>query len=209
MSRRINLIPPEIAARRRVRQLTSGAIAAGAIVIVVLGLFTVVQQGRLSGQRKRLVTQEAQNAALQADVSGLSEFAKKAAEVEAKTKLVDDLTRNEVRWSVVLADVSLVIPSNAWLTTFTATVNATASVKPDPKARQQLGKLDMSGVTFTHVDVGKWLVRLAGVRAFTFPYLSLSVKAEIGTTAVVNFTTTVELNEGAFRRNQTGAGRHL
>lgn len=209
MTRRINLIPPEIAARRRFRQLTTGAIAAGVGVIVILGLFTLVQQGRLAAQKDDLVAQESVNANLRSRVALLNEFEKLAEEVESKTALVDGLTTNEVRWSVVLADISLVIPSNTWLTTFTATVSATTAAKPDPKARLQLGKLDLSGVTFTHVDVGKWLVRLAGVDGFIFPYLSLSSKAAIGTTPVVNFTTTVDLGEASFRKNQTGARRRL
>lgn len=208
MTRRINLLPPEIGARRKVRQQTSAAVAAGVALIVVLGLFYVVQVGRLSSERAKLSDQQAENSTLQASVSALDEFDALAKEAEAKSKLIDGLTASEVRWSIVLADIALVIPSNAWLTNLTATVNTNvASAKPTPGQRSQLGKVDLTGVTFSHIDVAKWLVRLAGVDGFTFPYLSLSAKSSIGTTSVVEFTSSVELSEKAFRRSQPGAQR--
>lgn len=208
MTRRINLLPPEIAIRRRSRRQASVAIMAGVGLVVILGLFFVVQAGRLGVQRDRLARKEAENATLQTRVDALKQFDERAREVEAKTKLLDDLTFSEVRWSVVLADISLVIPANTWLTNFSATVSAVApGTQARPGERLQLGKIDLSGVTFSHVDVAKWLVRLAGVDGFTFPYLSLSAKADIGETPVVEFTTSVQLSEEAFRRNQRGSER--
>lgn len=207
MTRRINLLPPEIAVRRRVRQQTAGATAAAAGLLVVLGLFYMVQVGRLGTERAKLETQQAENQTLQARVATLKEFDALAKEVAAKTKLIGDLTASEVRWSIVLADISLVIPSNAWLTNLTASVTASAGTRPTPGQRVQLGRVDLSGVTFTHLDVAKWLVRLASVDGFTFPYLSLSAKSSIGSTPTVDFTSSVELSEDAFRRNQQGAER--
>jgi Tfp pilus assembly protein PilN len=208
MSRRINLLPPEIAARRRVRQQTTAAVAAGVALLMVLGLFYVVQVGRLGTERKNLARQQSVNAGLEAKVRDLNEFDQLAKELAAKTKLIDGLTVAEVRWSIVLSDLSLIIPSNAWLTNLTATVNVAAvSAGPTGNQRVTLGKVDLTGVTFTHLDVAKWLVRLAGVDGFTFPYLSLSVRSSIGLTPTVDFTSSVELAEPAFRRNQPGAER--
>lgn len=208
MNRRIDLLPPEIAVRRRVRQQTTTAVAAGIGLVVVLGLFFIVQVGRLSTERNTLAAQQAENASLQSTVQSLNEFDKLAKELAAKTKLIDGLTATEVRWSIVLSDISLIIPSNAWLTNLTATVNVTAaSSRPSAGQRVTLGKVDLTGVTFTHVDVAKWLVRLAGVEGFTFPYLSLSARSTIGETPVVEFTSSVELAEPAFRKNQVGAER--
>jgi hypothetical protein len=62
-------------------------------------------------------------------------------------------------------------------------------------------------VTFSHLDVAKWLTRLAGVDAFTDVYLSISSKAVIGPTSVVDFNSSVSLSDQALRRNQPGAGR--
>lgn len=208
MTRRINLLPPEIAARRRVRQQTTAAVAAGIALVLVLGLFYVVQVGRLSSEEAKLTLQEQENDTLRSRVTALSEFDALAKEAAAKSKLIDELTVAEVRWSLLLADISLVIPANTWLTNLTATVNVGASgARPAAGQTLQLGKIDLSGVTFTHVDVAKWLVRLAGVEGFTLPYLSLSVKSNIGTTSTVDFTSSVELSDQAFRRFQPGAGR--
>jgi len=120
------------------------------------------------------------------------------------------LTADEVRWSVILADVSLVIPSDVWLTNFAGAVSASAGQRPEAGAAASApGTIQLTGVTFSHLDVAKWLTRLAGLQEFANPYLSLSSKAAIATTQVVNFNSSVDLSEQAFRKNQRGAERPL
>ena len=201
-ARRINLLPPELAARRRVRQTGTAIVAASIALLALLALVFVVQQVRLHGVERSLDRQEDRNTDLQAQVSRLSEFQRLDAELRQKTALLSDLTDSEVRWSVLLADISLVVPSDVWLTTFTGNVSAGESAPGT-----SLGSIEMAGTTFSHPDVAKWLTRLSGVDAFEFPYLSLSAKAKIGDTNVVNFTSSVQLGDAALRQNQRGAAR--
>jgi Tfp pilus assembly protein PilN len=204
---RINLLPPELAQRRRQRQLLSMIVAAGLVLIAILALVYVIQEFRLHGVRGDLAAQRDKNASLQAEVGRLQEFDTLERTLKQKQTLLATLTQNEVRWSVLLADVSLVIPSDVWLTTFTGTVNLNPQPAAAGSAAQPLGSITLNGVTFSHVDVAKWLTRLGSVDAFSFPYLSLSSKSTIGTTPVVDFNSSVQLSQEAFRRNQRGAGR--
>jgi Tfp pilus assembly protein PilN len=210
-TRRINLLPPEREVQRRARQLTVTIAAAGVALVVLLGIIYAAEVVRLHGQQNKLEAQEDRNADLQAQVAKLSTFDQKELELTQKTTLLGQLTQNEVRWSVVLADVSLVIPSDVWLTNFTGTVSvataaqqAAAAGTPPP-----LGTIQMTGVTFSHIDVAKWLTRLAGVDAFTNAYLALSSKGSISLTDVVNFNSSVQLSTEALRKNQRGAERPL
>lgn len=201
--RRVNLMPREVSERRRQRRLVLNAIAAGGAVLLLLVMLFAVWTFRVGAARHDLDTQKAANAQLQRQIDELAQFDQLQQQVKEKTDLVAGLTRTEIRWSVILADISLVIPSDAWLTSFTGTVN------PGTTTTGPVGSVLVNGVTFSHLDVATWLTQLAGVKEFLDPYLSLSQKAAIGMTPVVNFTSTVGLSDKAFRRNQAGGGRQL
>jgi Tfp pilus assembly protein PilN len=209
-TRHINLLPPERAERRRARQITATIVAAGLALVVLLGLVYVAEQLRLNGQKHDLATQQATNAGLQSQLTQLSQFQQLETQLQQKTTLLSNLTQDEVRWSVILADVSLVIPSDTWLTNFTASEAAAGTQSgTGSSAATSLGSIQLTGTTFSHLDVAKWLTRLAGVDAFSNPYLTLSSKAAIATTSVVQFNSSVQLSNQALRRNQAGAERAL
>lgn len=199
-SRRINLLPPDLAQKRRLRQIGAAIGAAGLALVAVLALVYIVQEVRLRGERGRLELQEDRNAEVRAQIAQLRDFGELQEQVEAKTQLLEDLAADEVRWSVVLADISLVIPADVWLTQFTAQLSGEEG---------QVGGIQLAGTTFSHVDVATWLARLARVEGFTAPYLSLSTKSSLGSAEVVDFSSTVQLSEQALRRNQRGAQRQL
>jgi Tfp pilus assembly protein PilN len=207
-TRRINLLPPEREERRRARQITTTIVAGGVALVVLLALVFVAELISLHGQKNTLEAQQAKNATIQEQVSQFSQFQQLEVQLQQKTTLLKTLTRDEVRWSIVLADVSLVIPSDTWLTNLSATQTTTSATQPAAGAQAQvLGTIQLTGTTFSHLDVAKWLTRLAGVDAFTNPYLSLSSKGLIGTTSVVTFNSTTDLSDKAFRRNQPGSER--
>jgi Tfp pilus assembly protein PilN len=208
-TRRINLLPPEREERRRARQTTTTIVAAGVALVVLLALVFVAEIIRLNGQKNALVAQQGKNAALQGEIAQLSQFQQLDTQLQQKTTLLKNITQDEVRWSIVLADLSLVIPSDTWLTNFTATQATTSATQSGAGAQASpaIGTIQLTGTTFSHLDVAKWLTRLAGVDAFTNPYLSLSSKGVVSTTVVVNFNSTVDLSDQALRRNQAGAER--
>lgn len=207
-TRRINLLPVELAQARRLRQRTLSLVAAGAALVGLLAVVYVFEQVRLSSARHDLDSAKAKTAALQVQVSQLADYDRIERDLKEKGALVDDLTKAEVRWSVLLADTAMVIPQEVWLTNFTANVNASSvGAKAVTTGDVVLGTIQLTGVTFTHLDVAKWLTRLGAVDGFTFPYLTLSSKGTIGLTPVVTFNSSVQLSDKAFRRNQPGGER--
>ena len=203
--RQINLLPPEIAERRRARQITVALGAAGLGLVALLIVVFLVQAARLSGERGNLEEAQDRNAALQRQIAGLQSFATLQQTLRTKEQLLDRLTANEVRWSVLLNDISLVIPSDVWLSNLSGSVQAPAPGAP-VAAAAPIGTIQVSGNTFTHLDVARWLSRIAGVREFAFPYLSLSAKSEAGL-APVTFNSSFQLSQQALRRNQPGGKR--
>ena len=204
--RQINLLPPEIAQRRRVREVTLLIGAAGLALVGLLVVVFIVQAARVASERGKLEDVKRQNATLQAQVNQLQSFAQDQQALQNKKTLLATLTQNEVRWSVILSDLSIKIPSEVWLTSFTGTVQAAPTSGPPPKT-QTVGSISFNGSTFTHLDVAKWLSRLADVDEFSFPYLTLSAKGGAGATGLVTFNSTVDLSQAALRRNQPGGAR--
>lgn len=204
--RQINLLPPEIAQRRRARQITLALAAAGLGLVAVLIIVFLVQAARLSGERGKLDEAKQRNADLQAQITSLQAFAIQQQTLRTKEQLLERLTANEVRWSVLLNDISVVIPSDVWLDNFSGSVQAPAPGAP-AVADAPVGTIQVTGNTFTHLDVARWLSRIAGVREFVFPYLSLSSKSEEAGASLVTFNSSVQLSDAALRRNQPGGQR--
>ncbi|MEX2555711.1 MAG: PilN domain-containing protein [Actinomycetota bacterium] len=206
MMRQINLLPSDIAERRRARQMTL-LLAAGLLgLVALLVLVFVLQAARLSGARGDLEAQERANSRLERQVDQLQGFAQLQATLRTKEQLLGQLTVNEVRWSLLLNNISLVIPSDVWLTNFSGSVQAAAAAPG--AATGPVGTIQVSGQTFTHLDVARWLSRLAGVDEFLFPYLSLSSKSDSDTLqTLVDFNSSVQLDQDALRRNQPGGMR--
>jgi Tfp pilus assembly protein PilN len=203
--RQINLLPPEIAQRRRVREVTILIGAAGLAVLALLIVVFFVQTARLASERGRLEDVQSQNAALQRKVDSLQALAQLETTLKTKEQLLGQLTQNEVRWSVLLNDVSLVIPSDVWLTNFSGSIQASLGATLPPG--EPVGNISLAGSSFTHLDVAKWLSRLALVREFTFPYLTLSSKTGTPAQELVAFNSSVQLSSAALRRNQPGGER--
>jgi Tfp pilus assembly protein PilN len=204
--RQINLLPSDIAERRRARQITL-LLAAGLLgLVAIMVLVFVLQAARLSGARGDLEAQERANSRLERQVNQLQGFAQLQATLRTKEQLLGQLTVNEVRWSLLLNNISLVIPSDVWLTNFSGSVQAAAAAPG--AATGPVGTIQVSGQTFTHLDVARWLSRLAGVDEFLFPYLSLSSKSDSETMqTLVDFNSSVQLDQDALRRNQPGGLR--
>lgn len=205
--RQINLLPPDIAQKRRARQITFLLVAGGLGLIALLVLIFLVQTARLAGERGKLEEAERVNDRLERQVNQLQGFAQLQTTLRTKEQLLGRLTANEVRWSLLLNNISLRIPSDVWLTNLSGSVQPPAPGAARPGQTVAVGTIQVAGVTFTHLDVARWLSRLADVDEFVFPYLSLSSKTELANRPVVEFNSSVQLSQKALRANQQGGQR--
>ena len=220
---RINLLPPEIYERQRVRRRTAAVIVVGLIVLAALGAFYFLQILRLNEVEDDITAQEAENAQLQAQIGELQEIVALQREIEDTRTVLNALLADRVLWSGVLRDVSLVIPGQAWLsglngqvgapgtagTTATTTTGTTTTATTPGQAAQPgalVGQISFDGFAFTHRDVALWLSRLEDVRGFLNPWLSNSTKTDIGTQEAVQFNSSVDLSEQALARRRGGQG---
>jgi Tfp pilus assembly protein PilN len=203
---RVNLLPGEIRERQRVRRRGGAVAVVGVLVLAALGAFYFLQQMRLNDLERDLADQQAENDRLRGEIAELQEFDQQQRELAASQDLLNTLLADEVRWSGVLRDISLVIPGQTWLTTLNGqiTQEAGATTQPAEGPSGLIGQISFNGFGLSHRAVALWLTRLEDVEGFANPWVSTSQKTEIGLQEVVQFTSTTDLSEQVLARSQGG-----
>jgi Tfp pilus assembly protein PilN len=203
----VNLLPPEIAEKRRARLIQVGMGAAFAASLVVVGGVYMLAHQSVANAQSDLEAAQAKNASLSAQVAKFTGDKTMRADLTAQQGMLTSAMGGEIQWSHFMNDLSLRIPDNLWVThiTFTesgvpgATAPASASSVPDAG----IGKIAFSGVAYTHDDVATWLDSLAREKGYANPYFSNSTTAFIGDTATVNHTSSVSLTPDALSGRYT------
>jgi Tfp pilus assembly protein PilN len=177
----VNLLPPEIRQRAQARRTALLVIGAGVVVLVLIGFFYVVQSANLSRVNEDIAAQERKNAAIRSEIQGLQEFAALQSEAQAKQALLTTAFANEVSFSGILLDLSRVIPSDAYLTTFSAQVAPPAAETPGAVAATPgtvatdtplIGTMTAAGEASGTDSLASWITRLESVKGWVNPWIS-------------------------------------
>jgi hypothetical protein len=219
---RVNLLPAWVAERRLVRRQRLGVVAGFAALLCLLALLWLAESARVDRARQAAADQRAATAQLEAERAGLQPWADLQARVVAAEQLRAKAYAREVRFSGVLQDVAMLMPDNAWLTQFTATLNdtqqagaTTAATTPKggsaaeavpgaPGFGEPIGTITFSGQALGHVDVGRVVrvldgaVKRNGGSVYMNPYYTSSQKQAQGAQTTVTFLASVDLGPAAF-----------
>lgn len=197
----VNLLPTEVRETQKTRRLLAVVImAVGAVLALLLFVFTL-QSARLANANRKLATQQALNQSLQTQINALQQFAQLKAELSLRQTLTQAALVNQVRWSGVLRDISMVIPGKMWLTGLQGTINE-GTVQPSapgtPVAvagpKTLVGTIQFQGMASDNPTVALWLSRLVKVTGWENSWLSSATKQQSpGTASKVQFTTSVDL----------------
>ena len=208
---RVNLMPPEVAEAKAMRRVQMALGAAGVASVAVVGMLYVSASHSVSSANADLASAKSQTTQLQNQVARYSDVtatinAANAAQAQLATAMGD-----EIRYSQLLSDLSLSIPSTVWLKSLSF-----ASAAPAPGAAPtatyggatQVGLLTVNGTGFSHDDVALWLEALARMdKTYANPYFASSTEALIGTRPSVNFSSTaVLLSTAESNRYKTAPG---
>ena len=182
---RINLLPPEIEQAARLRKLQ---VLLGVLLLAVLGvvglLFTWANT-QVSAANDSLTTAQAEGVQLQQQVDSYAKVPEVQAQVtSAEDALVTAMTP-EIRWSYLMNDMSLAIPSTSRLITWTATntaaaaqVGSTTTTAPTTTlapAEESMGSVTYKGSVHKFEDAATWLNSLAGQSSYTDPTLTSEI----------------------------------
>ncbi|MCU1623355.1 MAG: Fimbrial assembly family protein [Frankiales bacterium] len=203
---RVNLLPPEIAETAMLRKVQV-SLGVGLVATVgVVGLLFVSASHSVSSANSDLDRASSQSTSL---IKQKASYANVTATYDAAAAAQAQLTTamgQEVRYSQLLHDLSLSVPSTVWLKSLTYTQVAPAAPAPGAAgtaAAASIGTLAVTGVGFDHDDLALWLESLGGQKNYSDPYFSASNETLMGTRKTVNFTSTANLTPAALSGRYT------
>jgi len=130
--RPVDLIPKEerAGARRPMRGGPLAYIVIGALVAALVGLSVLVVTGnQISDSKAEIVQLEEQTAAAEAKARELDAYTQFHSVREQRTATIVSLADSRFDWERVMRELSLVLPSDVWLTNLTG--SASPAVTPD------------------------------------------------------------------------------
>jgi Tfp pilus assembly protein PilN len=188
----INLLPPQIQARQRVRRAFRLALGGAAVLGAVLLGVTVLQRLQIADEREALRQQEAKAASLTAKVNELKDFDTLRSSAEETQKVLAVALTNDVSWSRFLDDLDTVIPGDSWVG------NLTVTAKPGQTAlgESSLGTAAYQGFVTSMPGLANWLDTMEKLDGLRFVYLSSANKQQSdGGPEVVSFSANAHLTE--------------
>ena len=189
---RVNLMPPEVAEAKAMRRVQMALGAAGLASVAVVGALYVSASHSVSAANSDLASAKSQTTQLQGQVAKYKYVTDTINRANAGEAQLTTAMGDEVRYSQLLNDLSLAVPSTVWLKNLafsSVPPSVTAGAAPTTYAGvAPLGTMTVSGVGFTHDDVALWLDAVAGLdKTYASPYFTNSTEALIGSRKTVNF----------------------
>ena len=128
--RPVNLIPPEQRRGEHAQARTGPLvyIVVGALALVLAGVtMLVLTDNQISDSKAEVATLKREDAAAAARAKRLSAYSQFRTLAEQRVATVRSLADSRFDWERVMRELSLVLPSNVWLTSLNATATASAS----------------------------------------------------------------------------------
>jgi Tfp pilus assembly protein PilN len=192
----VNLLPPDILQGQRYRRLTLTVLLAGAIIFALIVAFFVIQVGRLGSVNGDITAKEQSNTELQSQIDSLQKYDDLQVQAQQAQSELNAAYAGEVSFSGMLMDLSRVIPSDAYLDTFTATITGppTATTGGTTTTTPLIGTMTTGGQAIGFDSLSIWLTRLELVRGWVNPWMP-TITANPTIPNAFTFTTSVDLTQ--------------
>jgi Tfp pilus assembly protein PilN len=170
---RVNLVPVELLARARQRQLILQATGVGAVVATGLVLVSLSHWFSLFRLQNDFKYDEAKLQSLKAIVSQVEELEKSAALVHSRLDVIEDLLKGRAFYPLFMSDFARTVPATVRVTQLTTTSLASNSVK-----------MSISATAQSSDDIATWMRTLQGNANFQ----NIELGAVSGTGRTYTFT---------------------
>lgn len=200
-SPQVNLLPPEIGMRHRLRRLQAGVGFGVLTVVGVVASLSVAASGALHEAHDELAASSARGAELQAASSKYVDVLAVHRSADAAQDMLGLAMADEVRFSALLDGLSRTVPDSVWLEDV-AFSQPVLGPQAGAAGSAGIGTVTFTGVAFSHDDVAAWLDALATQTGYADPSLTSSTATAQRGRRTVDFTSTVTLTPAA------KSGRH-
>ena len=179
---RIDLIPPEVVEKHKARRII-GVVGAGfSVVVVILVVIYALLTGQVMLAGNRIDKIDQQNRQVQAYIEKLKPYEDRKKAVDERKTIVGKVTKNQMKWSSVLNDISMVLPSDIWLKQMTIDINPILTQKQgktDRAAEKQTPPIKLVGYAFDHAAVARLLVHLSEIDQFRSVWLDYATEQDL------------------------------
>jgi Tfp pilus assembly protein PilN len=216
---KVNLLPPEIADRHKLRKLQAGLGGVALAAVAVVGLLYMQAGSGKTDAQARLDAARGLEPGLQSQTQKLANVPAEKAQIEAAGASLKAAMSSEVLWSDVMDNFRRYLPDGVRMTSLATTaVTPTAAVagtsKPNAiaatKPSNVIATVQIAGRAVDLNAVAAELDELAKVPGLTNVYLTTTTKSvATGTQAsVADFTATADItNVVLSHRYDTGAAK--
>jgi Tfp pilus assembly protein PilN len=207
---RVDLLPPEVLARRRFRATQRrSAVVLAAVAAALAGgyVLAVLDAGDAADE---LATAQARTAELTAEQARYARVPQVYGQVDAAQVALRTAMAADVRWYAHLGDLAASAPEGLWLTSITASVTpaATPGAVPgtvvDPLAAAgaapSLGTLRINGTVREEQQVAAWLDALDATPGLTGATTSGITRTAVGDQPVMTFESSATITADALSR---------
>jgi Tfp pilus assembly protein PilN len=173
---RINLLPPEIVQKRKDEKRWQWVAIGGVAAVIAVGLVFSALQLQVAGKQSEVASVRQQAEALQQKADKFKIFQEKKVDLDTRRQIADGALAGRMEWSKLLSEISLMLPSDIFLTRLEALQPASAA---------EPGKLSLDGKALDYPNdvpdlgyksVAKLMVRLAELDQLKAVWLSQSSK---------------------------------
>lgn len=181
-TRRITLLPREAQADRELRrQKVAAGAGVAALAAALMGLWAS-SGGKVASEEQAATKAEQHAANLRQEESKLGDTISLDAELAGRKAQVQTVLSTDVAWTRLFNEVATVLPSDVWLTSFTADSG---------------GTVNFSAKGFDQTSTARWLLRIAELKSMSGLWVPSSTKSGEGTAALVTFTSDANLTPAA------------
>lgn len=169
---RINLLPPEIGERKKSKKRLGYllSISIGLIVIMLLVYLTI--SWYVFQASSLLAKTEEGNKKIQNIISKFKSYENIQSEVTKRENIVNEISKNQILWSHVLNELSMLTPTDVWFSYMKANSNEGLTVK---------------GYTFQHSSVANLMTKLNEIKQTNSIGLQYSQKTTLEDQKIVEF----------------------
>jgi Tfp pilus assembly protein PilN len=191
----VNLLPHDVQEGQRYRRLTLTVLLAGAIVLALVLLLFFLQVGKLSSVNHDVEQAQQNNQVIQSQIDQLQKYEDLQVQAQAAQAELSAAYAGEVSFSGMLVDLSRVIPSDAYLTTFSSTITGPPA-EGGTTTTPLVGTITMDGEAIGFDSLSTWLTRLETVQGWVNPWMP-TISADTAVANAFTFSTSVDLTSDA------------
>lgn len=175
---RINLLP--VKRKKKAKPLPTfviSTIAASAVILCVLAYLFFYYQSQLKDAQGRFETNKQKMAELKSKIVEVDNFEKLNKTLDERSKLIEQLRKNQNIPVMMLDEVSKHLPNGVWLSSMTVAGNT----------------ISLSGYAFTNSDVVTYVENLKNSKSLAEIYLQESKQAEVEKIPLYQFKLTFKV----------------